>query len=93
MLYSLPPTMHKTLKRSLPVFDHNSSVSISIDTYNPAELPKFGSDSKTLKCSGETQVWKLLDYLSTNLNFSKNFICKPENFDPKKYVEIVIELP
>ena len=72
----------------MPAIDMNSKVTVFVDTMN-MDLPKFG-DSKQLKCSPETTVYKLIEYLSNSLNFEKRVICANGQYKFENYVEMTL---
>jgi hypothetical protein len=51
----------------VPEFESNEKVVVYIETINNMELPTFGD--KQLRCSPETTVIKILEYVSDKLNF------------------------
>lgn len=46
----------------MPV-DNRYNIGVSVETINIIELPKFGEDKKALKCSPETTVGKIIEYI------------------------------
>ena len=53
----------------------NFKIIVYVDTLNSVELPQFGQE-KQLKCTPETSVIKLLEYLSNNLKFEKHILSR-----------------
>lgn len=55
--------MSKQIQRKIVPVDNRGNVSVSVETINIIELPKFGEDKKALKCSPETTVGKIIEYI------------------------------
>jgi len=83
-------SMQREFKRYLPYFDKSSSVSIAVDTISPTELPKFGSENKALKCTGETLIGKILEYINNQVHFEKMILCNPSSFNLYEHVEMIM---
>jgi hypothetical protein len=92
MIKNIPQSMTRIFKRSVPFLDPSASVSAMVETLNFIDLPKFGGDTKQLKCNAETQVGKVLKYVSDQCRFDKHIvISSSREFDPLHYVEMIIE--
>jgi hypothetical protein len=69
----LPPSMQKLIKKSMPAFESNTSVSIGVELLNIMELPSYGS-GKRLNCPGSTTIKELIVFLQGKLSFDKHLI-------------------
>lgn len=76
------PQLRSAVPEKIPVY---------VDCFDNQDLPKFKED-KQLKCSSETTIIKILEYLSSKLQFNK-YIMAPDYTDEKvgTYVEMLVE--
>jgi hypothetical protein len=89
LVHSAPLSISKLFKKNVPNFDMQMKLTVYVDSVNPVDLPKFG-DAKQLKITAETPIIRILDYLSTSLNFEKCMLSR--NYKVENYVEMIIEM-
>jgi hypothetical protein len=53
------------------------------------DLPKF-ADGKRLTCSSTTTIGDLINFLSTKLEFHKQYLIPENQFDPLENVEVLL---